>query len=64
MKRIKSIIETLGASFLPIGEGVFGRFLLIILMAFGIASHQVFAAEITTSVDRNPVSIDESFKIF
>ncbi|MEQ1740118.1 MAG: BatD family protein [Methyloglobulus sp.] len=64
MKRIKSIIETLGASFFPIGEGIFGRFLLIILMAFGIASHQVFAAEITTSVDRNPVSIDESFKIF
>ena len=64
MKRIKSIIETLGVSFFPIGEGIFGRFLLIILMAFGIASHQVFAAEITASVDRNPVSVDESFKIF
>ncbi len=64
MKRIKSIIETFDVRFLPVGEGVFGRFLLIILMAFGIASHPTFAAEITTSVDRNPVSIDESFKIF
>ena len=64
MKCIKSIIETLDVRFIPIGEGVFGRFLLIILMAFGITSHQAFAAEITTSVDRNPVSVDESFKIF
>ena len=39
-------------------------FLLILLMAFVLAPHQTFAAEITTSVDRNPVSIDESFKIF
>jgi BatD DUF11 like domain len=37
-------------------------FLLILFMTQGIA-HQAFAADITTSVDRNPVSIDESFKI-
>jgi len=33
-------------------------------MLLCITPHQAFAADITTSVDRNPVSIDESFKIF
>jgi BatD DUF11 like domain len=41
-----------------------GCFLLILFMTLCITPHQTFAAEITTSVDRNPVSIDESFKIF
>jgi BatD DUF11 like domain len=39
-------------------------FLFLGLMLIGITFHPVRAADITASVDRNPVSIDESFKIF
>ena len=35
----------------------------MMLMTLSIASHQAFAADINTSVDRNPVNMDESFKI-
>lgn len=38
--------------------------MLILVLALAITSTQAFAADIVTSVDRNPVSIDESFKIF
>ncbi|MSS76693.1 MAG: protein BatD [Methyloglobulus sp.] len=34
------------------------------MLALAITSTQAFATEIVTSVDRNPVSTDESFKIF
>ncbi len=34
------------------------------MLALALVSSQAFAAEITVSVDRNPVSMDESFKIF
>lgn len=37
---------------------------LIILCMVGMIDNQALAAHITASVDRNPVSIDESFKIF
>jgi BatD DUF11 like domain len=39
-------------------------YLLLALIAFVLSTHQGYAAEITASVDRNPVSIDESFKLF
>lgn len=38
--------------------------MLILMLALAITSTQAFATEIVTSVDRNPVSTDESFKIF
>jgi BatD DUF11 like domain len=38
--------------------------LLILMLALAITSTQAFATDIVTSVDRNPVSVDESFKIF
>lgn len=38
--------------------------MLILVLALAITSTQAFAIDIVTSVDRNPVSIDESFKIF
>ncbi|WP_411728301.1 BatD family protein [Methyloglobulus sp.] len=34
------------------------------MLILGIVPHQAFATDITASVDRNPVSVDESFKIF
>lgn len=37
---------------------------LIILLTVGMVDNPALAAHITASVDRNPVSIDESFKIF
>lgn len=37
---------------------------LLILMFVFFNSYQAFAADITVSVDRNPVGMDESFKIF
>ncbi|MEQ1543928.1 BatD family protein [Methyloglobulus sp.] len=48
----------------PLIATMLSYFLLILVLIFGIAPHQTFAADISTSVDRNPVSIDESFKIF
>lgn len=49
-----------------IRNGVLNKALLsiLILMILGLFSHHALAAEIIASVDRNPVSIDESFKIF
>jgi hypothetical protein len=38
--------------------------MLILMLALAITSTQAVATEIVTSVDRNPVSTDESFKIF
>ena len=46
------------------GEGILCCLLLILMMSLGMSPHQAFAADITASVDRNPVSVDESFKIF
>ncbi len=37
--------------------------LLVTLLALAMASFGVFAADIVASVDRNPVNLDESFKI-
>ncbi len=39
-------------------------FIFLWLILIGISFHPAIAADITASVDRNPVSIDESFKIF
>jgi BatD DUF11 like domain len=39
-------------------------FMLIFLLATGLLSGQALAAQITVSLDRNPVSLDESFKIY
>ena len=39
-------------------------FMLTLLLAFGLLSGQTMAAQISVSVDRNPVSLDESFKVF
>jgi hypothetical protein len=38
--------------------------LILMLMLLGIFFHPAFATQITTSVDRNPVKMDESFKIY
>lgn len=39
--------------------------LLLLLLVLGfLTSEQAFAVDISTSVDRNPVNLDESFKIF
>ncbi|CAG7855828.1 hypothetical protein MCAMS1_00100 [biofilm metagenome] len=38
--------------------------LMLTLLVLGIIFQPVFATQITTSVDRNPVKMDESFKIF
>jgi BatD DUF11 like domain len=38
--------------------------MLILMLAIAITSTQAIATEIVASVDRNPVSTDESFKIF
>ncbi|MGZ8185491.1 MAG: BatD family protein [Methylobacter sp.] len=39
-------------------------FLLVVLsVSFGLVAHEVGAAEIKVSVDRNPVKVDESFQI-
>ena len=47
----------------PAGGGIF-KYMLLALISFFVTTNNVFAAEITASVDRNPVSIDESFKLF
>ena len=39
-------------------------FILLWLVLIGISFHPALAADITASVDRNPVSIDESFKLY
>jgi hypothetical protein len=39
-------------------------FLLLMMLVSGLFSTQAFAVELSVSVDRNPVSLDESFKIF
>lgn len=38
--------------------------MLFFLLAIGLLSGQALAAQITVSLDRNPVSLDESFKIY
>jgi BatD DUF11 like domain len=64
MNLIKAKIEIPLSVIFRSVAGIVIFLLLMLSMMMGVLSQQAFAASIETSVDRNPINIDESFKIF